>query len=51
MESNRIFTNPGITLSASKWVMPKISKPLVFLKGLTKVVYSYAYTKLGNKMS
>jgi len=32
----------GIALNSSKWVMPKMTKPFGFLKGLTKVIYGVA---------
>jgi len=46
MESNIESTQQGILLSSSKWVMPKMTKPFGFLKGLTKVIYGFATYQL-----
>jgi len=35
-------TQQGIAIDSSKWVMPKMTKPFGFLKGLTKVLYGVA---------
>ena len=35
-------TQHGIAIESSKWVMPKMTKPFGFLKGLTKVLYGVA---------
>ena len=42
MVSSLESTQQGIALNSSKWVMPKMTKPFGFLKGLTKVIYGVA---------